>query len=106
MCNAFRLTIIIALCFCASYALAQATAASLNATVVGTGTFGTQSTVTQGTSSNLKAQAYSWAASAGAVSHNRTMTGVGGFLTAMVGWRLGHNIIKNPIRSRRDLFRF
>lgn len=35
---------------------AQATAANLNATVVGTGTFVTQSVVTQGTSSNLKAQ--------------------------------------------------
>jgi hypothetical protein len=35
---------------------AQPTAANLNATVVGTGTFVTQSTVTQATSSNLKAQ--------------------------------------------------
>jgi hypothetical protein len=34
---------------------AQATAANLNATVVGTGTFATQSVVTQGTASNLNA---------------------------------------------------
>lgn len=38
------------------WVVGQSTAASLNATVVGTGTFATQSTVTQATASNLNAQ--------------------------------------------------
>ena len=58
-----------------TFPVTQATAASLNATVVGTGTFATQSTVTQATASNLNAQVVGAAASGASVSGNPLLDG-------------------------------
>ena len=60
-----------------TFAATQATAASLNATVVGTGTFATQSTVTQATASSLNATVVQGTAA----SLNATVVGTGTFVT-------------------------